>query len=87
MFDPPIRKSADKKVLIKSADKKYASKTLKHKEGIINLAKEKGEIKSADLLDMLDVGETWARTLLRELVADGTLVSEGGNRNKVYKLS
>ena len=80
-------KSADKKVPIKSADKKSSSKTLKYKEGIINLAQEKGEIKSADLLEMLGIGETRARTLLRELVAEGMLVSEGGNRNKVYKTS
>ena len=79
-------KSADKKVPIKSADKKSVSKTQKHKETIINFAKEKGGLKSRDLMKILSVGETRAKMLLRELVADGTLVVEGSNRNRTYRL-
>ena len=79
-------KSADKKQPIKSADKTTSNITLKQKEIIIQFAKENGKLKSADLLTLLNIGETRAKTLLREMAADGILVSEGGNRNRIYKL-
>ena len=49
--------------------------------------KEKGEIRSTDLLDILHVAEQRIRRLLLELVNDGVLVAEGGNRNRVYRLN
>ena len=79
-------KGADKKQPIKSADKNVSAKTLKQRELIINLTKEKGEVKSTDLLEVLNIGDTRAKTLLRGLVADGTLVPEGSNRNRTYRL-
>ena len=39
-----------------------------------------------DLVDVLNVGETRVRALLRDLVSEGTLVASGTNRNRVYKL-
>jgi predicted HTH transcriptional regulator len=79
-------KYADKKVPIKYADKKISAKTLNHREDIIRLAKENGELKSSDLVKVLNIGERRARIILRELTAEGTLASEGGNRNRIYKL-
>ncbi|MDR0306487.1 MAG: hypothetical protein LBI42_06590 [Chitinispirillales bacterium] len=75
-----------KKVSIKSVDKKVSAKILKQREEIIKLIKENGEIRSVDLLEILNIGGTRARILLREMVAEGMLVSEGGNRNRIYKL-
>jgi len=49
------------------------------------LVKEKGKVKSSDLLEMLGIGETRAKILLRDLVAEGVLISVGKNRNRVYK--
>ena len=77
MFDTSYRKTADKNV---------SAKTLKQREIIIDLTKEKGEVKSTDLLDILNVGDTRAKTLLRGLAAEGTLVPEGSNRNRTYRL-
>jgi len=79
-------KSADKKAPIKSADKPVSAKTLEQNEVIIRLAREKGTLKSADLLEILGIGETRAKNLLRDLAADGRLVTEGGNRNRTYRL-
>jgi predicted HTH transcriptional regulator len=79
-------KSDDKKVTVKSDDKKISAKTQKQREDIINLAKEKGEFKTSDLLELLNIGKTRAKNLLYDLVADSILVSEGGNRNKAYRL-
>jgi predicted HTH transcriptional regulator len=80
---------ADKKAAMKNADKempiKSADKTQKHKEAIIELVKENGELKSADLLEILNIGERRARALLSEMVAEGFLIPEGSNRNRIYK--
>ena len=75
-----------KKQPIKTADKKQPIKTTQQKEAIIKYAQENGELKSVDLVDMLSVGETRVRALLRDLVSEGFLVALGTNRNRVYKL-
>jgi predicted HTH transcriptional regulator len=80
-------KSVDKKVSIKSVDKKISAKTLKQREIIITLVKEKGSLKSADLLEILNIGGVRARILLCEMASEGMLISVGGNRNRVYKLN
>jgi predicted HTH transcriptional regulator len=79
-------KSADKKVPIKSADKIDSSITQNHKDRIIDMAKSAEFIKNAEVSQMLEIGETRSKILLRELVSEGKLVAEGGNRNRVYRL-
>ena len=80
-------KSADKKAPIKSADKKAPIKTSKRKEAIIKYATEYDELRSTDLMDVLNLGDTRVKELLRDLVAEGILVAVGNNRNRIYKLS
>ena len=58
-----------------------------HRNAIKKYAETAGSFKSADLLELLDIGETRIRELLRELIADGVLIPEGGNRNRTYVLS
>jgi len=79
-------KSADKKVPIKSADKTTSLKSSTHKETIIIYAKGVSEFKSSDIAQLIDVGDTRAKVLLRELVTDGKLLATGSNRNRAYKL-
>ena len=76
-----------KKQPIKTADKKQPIKTTQQKEAIIKYAQENGELKSVDLVNILSVGETRVRALLRDLVSEGFLVALGTNRNRVYKLT
>jgi len=80
-------KSADKKVPVKSADKSEHSKTAALKSIVLQLVEQNGKIKSSDLREPLGVGETRVKTLLRELVADGVLLAEGGNRNRTYRIN
>jgi DNA-binding PadR family transcriptional regulator len=47
----------------------------------------KQNIKSSDLLDILDVKEERIKKLLQQLVSEGLIISEGGNRNRTYRLS
>ena len=39
-----------------------------------------------DIAKMLGVKDARARRILGEMVADGTVMTEGGNRNRIYKL-
>lgn len=43
-------------------------------------------VKSSDIAELLGVKSTWAGKLLSELVAEEIVVTEGGNRNRIYKL-
>lgn len=43
-------------------------------------------VKSSDITELFGVKSTWARKILSELVAEEIVVTEGGNRNKIYKL-
>jgi predicted HTH transcriptional regulator len=78
-------KSADKKVPIKSTDKKVPI-TQNQKEKIISMAGKVESIRNADVTQALQVGESRAKTLLRELVSDGKLVPIGDNKSRVYRL-
>ena len=80
-------KSTDKKVPIKSTDKKVPIKTKRQKDIILEFIRENQNIKSADLLEVLNVKEERIKKLLQQLIADGFIISEGGNRNRTYKLS
>ena len=42
--------------------------------------------KSADIAELLDVKSTRVKKLLSELIAEGTVVAEGSNRNRTYRL-
>ena len=83
----PLTKSADKKALIKSADKKALIKTEEQKTMIGDYLAEHTGVTAAELCTLLELKPTRVRTLLRELVSDGIVLAEGGNRNRTYRLS
>ena len=41
---------------------------------------------SAQLVNLLNLKPTRVKELLSEMIADGIIVAEGANRNRVYKL-
>ena len=53
---------------------------------ILDYISDKQNIKSSDLLGILDVKEERIKKLLQQLIADGMIISEGGNRNRMYRL-
>ena len=71
----PTKKSGDKKVTIKNGDKKTAIKSSVQKQAIIEYLTENVYAKSARI-----------KVILSELTAEGIITSEGGNRNRKYKL-
>ena len=79
-------KSDDKKVTIKSDDKKATIKSMRQKEEIINYLTDHISAKNSDIAALLGVKSTRVKKLLSELITEGVLVAEGGNRNRTYKL-
>ena len=62
------------------------SKSQIQKQAIIAFLTERVEAKTADVADLLGVKDARARRLLSEMVAEGTIVTDGGKRNRIYKL-
>ena len=76
----------DKKETIKRGDKKETIKAVKQKNEIILYLTDHASAKSADIAELLDVKSTRVKKLLSELISEGVVVAEGGNRNRTYKL-
>lgn len=76
-------KSNDKKVGIKSNDKRIASG---QKRAIISYLTDHIQATSSELSILLGVGQERTRKILRELVAEEIIVTEGANRNRIYRL-
>jgi len=92
-FDPDritlslfIGKSSDKKIAIKSSDKTTKTKSQIQKQAVITYLTERIVAKTTEIADLLGVKDARARRLLGEMVSEGTLVAEGENKNRVYKL-
>ena len=79
-------KSGDKKAATKSGDKTNGTKTLIHKQAIIDYLTDHVSAKSSDIADMLGLKPTRAKEILAELAADDIIIAEGGNKNRIYKL-
>ena len=79
-------KKGYKKATIKSDDKKVTIKSARQKEEIIAYLTDHVSAKSSDIAELLGVKSTRAKKLLSELIAEETVVAEGGNRNRTYRL-
>ena len=79
-------KAVDKKATIKGDDKKVTIKSARQKEEIITYLTDHVSAKSSDIAELLGVKSTRAKKLLSELIAEETVVAEGGNRNRTYRL-
>ena len=81
-----IGKSGDKKAAIKSGDKKAAIKTFTHKQAIIAYLTENVSAKSTEIAELLGLKPTRVKEILAEMAKEDIIVSEGGNKNRIYKL-
>lgn len=79
-------KSGDKKSAIKSGDKINGTKTLLHKQAIIDYLTEHVSAKTSEIADLLGLKPTRAKEILAELVTDDIIIAEGGNKNRIFKL-
>ena len=73
-------------IAAKADDKKETIKAVKQKNEIILYLTDHASAKSADIAELLDVKSTRVKKLLSELISEGVVVAEGGNRNRTYKL-
>ena len=69
---------------IKYGDK--GTKTASQKIAILEYLTDHASAKCSDISNMLGVKDTRARRILSEMIVEGTIVTEGGNRNRIYKL-
>ena len=78
------KESSDKQVAIKSGDK--GAKTAVQKIAILEYLTDHASTKCSDISEMLGVKDARARRILGEMIVEETIVTEGGNRNRIYKL-
>jgi len=81
------KKSADKKAPIKSADKKASNKKIDSQIELIIGHMSDGELYSSkELGEILGVKDSRTKTILRKMVDEGLIMTEGNNRNRKYKI-
>ena len=69
----------------KIGDKKSAINT-RTKQAILDYMKGKEFVKASDVAEAIDLKPSRTRDYLGELVKDGSIIAEGSNRNRIYKL-
>lgn len=80
-------KTGDKKPAVKSGDKSHRTKTAAHKKAIISYLSVNASAKSTELAVLLDLKPTRVKEILAEMVNEKTIIAEGENKNRVYRLS
>ncbi len=82
-------KASDKKQAIKASDKKQAIKYGKscfYQEKIITYLTDNVSTKCLDVARYLGISSPRARSILSKMIKSGIIVSEGANKNKIYRL-
>lgn len=80
-----FKKAGSKKSVIKIGDKKSAV-SASMKEGIIAYLTDHAEAKASSVAEYIGLKPSRTRDYLNELIAEGIVVAEGGNRNRTYRL-
>lgn len=65
---------------------KSADKTINKRELIIDFLTENPTAKTAEISEIIGIGDRRTRAILKEMIEDGILEATGGNRNRVYML-
>ena len=85
MLTLTFKKAGSKKSVIKIGDKKTAI-SASMKEGIIVYLTDHAEAKASSVAEYIGLKPSRTRDYLNELIAEGIVVAEGGNRNRTYRL-
>lgn len=81
----PFKKAGIKKPAVKIGDKKSMI-TANMKEAIIAYLTDHAEAKASLIAEYIGLKPSRTRDYLNELIAEGIVVAEGGNRNRTYRL-
>ena len=82
----PLKKIGDKKSAIKIGDKKSAIAEDRMKQ-IVDYLTEHRSAKASEIADHIGLQPSRTRDYLTELVYAGIVITEGKNRNRVYRLN
>lgn len=92
-FDPDritlsldLCKMSDKKQAIKVSDKKRSTKTFAYREAIVAYLTENISAKCSELSELIGISDSRTRAVLSKMIEDNILVTEGENKNRIYKL-
>ena len=69
----------------KIGDKKSAINK-RTKQAILDFMKGKDFVKASEVAEAIDLKSSRTRDYLGELVKEGLIITEGSNRNRIYKL-
>ena len=69
----------------KIGDKKSAINT-RTKQAILDFMKDKDFVRTRDVAEAINLKPSRTRDYLGDLVKEGFIISEGSNRNRVYRL-
>ena len=81
-----LQKSKRKKQAKKTSEKNKAKKTSENKAVILKYIEQNGISKTKEISQLLKLSEARTRTILRELVSEGKLATNGETKGKVYFL-
>ena len=70
----------------KSDGKKVTAKTTAQKQAIIEYLTNKVSATSQEIAEVLSVGVSRAKIILRESIAEDIIVAEGADKNRTYRL-
>ena len=86
VMDVKAKKTSEKNKRNKTSEIKQAKKTCQNKDKIIEFMKDKGELKTSDIADMLGLSEARTRVIMQELIKDGKVISSGKTKKRKYYL-
>ena len=81
-----IEKTDDKNPTIKTDDKKKSAKFRVQTQAIIEYLTMNVHAKNADIANLLGIKSTRVKEILKVLIEEEIIVTEGNNRNRTYRL-
>ena len=90
--DPQITESFEPKrisvslVICKTGDKKATIKTAAFRYAIIEYLTENVTAKSSEIAELIGLKQTRTKEILKKMIGEGIIITEGENKNRIYKL-
>lgn len=81
LFEKQVKKTSEK-----TSEIKQTEKTIKNKNRILECIRENGISKTSEIAVELELSQSRTRALLKEMVAEGKVVTRGGTKKKEYFL-
>ena len=86
MLSLPLSPIGDRKSAIKIGDKSPSTIKAVNRQLIVDYLTDHATAKSSELAEYVDLKPSRVRDYLAELIAEGIVVAEGGNKNRTYRL-